>query len=185
MSSTIILTLANKINKYYCLYRSHMSVTLIVNNIPFEYPTPGTEPGWGEPATGWAEEATAVLTELLGPSDIAETTFNIQNNISVFTDVAGLKFNTGTVRAAQINYSIYRVSTAAPSGHAEAGIINIIYDNAAAPGSKWQFAMSGIVGTGGLTFNITDLGQVQYKSTDINSVGYSGILHFRAKTLGQ
>jgi hypothetical protein len=160
-----------------------MSVTLTVNNIPFEYPVSGDEPGWAEGATGWAEEVTEVLGELLGPNDIIETTFNIQNNISTFTNIASLSFNTGEVRGAAINYTIYRVSDTTTSGKAESGTINIVYDNAAASGSKWTYTVFGVNGNSGVTFDVTDAGQFQYKSTDIGSAGYSGVMTFRAKSL--
>lgn len=162
-----------------------MSITLTVNNIPYDYPDSGTPPGWGEGATGWATEVTEVLGELLGPNDIIETTFNIQNNIAVFTNIANLTFNTGQVRGAEIQYSIYRTSTATPSGKAESGTINIVYDNAAGSGSKWNYTVFGITGNSGVTFNLTDAGQFQYKSTDIGALGYSGIMVFTAKSRSQ
>src|ERR1019366_608799 len=115
-----------------------MPVTLIVNNIPYEYPVPGDAPGWGQPATDWATEVTLVLNNLLGPNDIIESTFNIANNISSSTNVNGLTFNTGQVRSAFINYTVYRTSTAHPTGQAEAGELIIVYDNLAASRSKWS-----------------------------------------------
>lgn len=162
-----------------------MPIELIVNNIPFEYPVAGDEPGWGQPATDWATEVTEVLNDLKGPNDILQTSVAISNNISVFTDIAGLTFNTGQVRSAVINYSVYRISTANPSGNAESGVLSITYDNSASSGNKWLITAYGISGNSGLTFNITDAGQVQYKSTDINSTGYSGTMTFRAKALEQ
>jgi len=162
-----------------------MPISLVVNNIPFEYPSPGDSPGWGQPATDWASEVTLVLTELFGPNDLAETTFNIANNISAFTNVAGLLINTGAVRSADISYSVYRTSTSNPSGFSESGIINVTYDNLAASGSKWSLIQYGINGSSGVIFNITDGGQVQYKSSDLGATGYSGVMHYRVKTLGQ
>lgn len=162
-----------------------MSVELIVNNVPFQYPSPGDEPGWGEPASGWAEEVTTVLSNLLGSDDILETTFTVANNISSATNVSGLQFNTGTVRGAVISYTVYRVSDSFTSGNAEQGQIHLIFDNSAAPGSKWSLGMGGTVGSGGVTFTITDAGQVQYQSTDITGTNYSGIMKFSAKALGQ
>lgn len=162
-----------------------MPIELIVQNTPYEYPVPGDEPGWGQPATDWAAAVTDVLNDLLGPNDIAQTSVTILNNATAFQDIVGLQFNTGSVRAASINYAIYRVSTANPSGHAETGLINVVYDNAASAGSKWLIAAGPIVGNSGVTFSMTDTGQVQYKSTDINATGYVGKINFRAKTLGQ
>lgn len=158
-----------------------MAVNLTVNNSVFAYPSPGDEPGWGESCTSWAVEVTEVLSSLLGPNDILQTSFNINNNVSTPTNITGLVFNTATVRGATIEYSVYRISTANPSGNAETGIITLIYDDSAAPGSRWQMAIGNISGDAGINFSITDAGQVQYTSTDINSVGYSGVIKFSAK----
>ncbi len=153
---------------------------LVVNNIPYNYPDSGTSPGWGAEATGFAEGVTEVLGQLLGPNDITQTTFQVQNNISSFTNIASLVFNTGQVRAATVQYAIYRTSATNPSGKAESGTINLVYDNSAASDSKWSFTVFGVTGNSGVTFAVTDLGQFQYKSTDIGSSGYSGVMTFRA-----
>lgn len=161
-----------------------MAIDLTVLNVPYSYPTDGQSPGWGEGATDWAVAVTEALNDLIAPTDITQTTFVIANNQTSFTDINGLNFNTGLVRSATINYSCYRISTSNPSGHAESGILDIVYDNSAAS-PKWLISGSGITGNSGITFNILDSGQLQYKSTDIGSAGYSGVLHFRAKTLAQ
>jgi hypothetical protein len=161
-----------------------MPVTLTVNNIPIEYPVPGDSPGWGQSATEWATQVTLALQDLQGLTDIPQKTFTIQNDVQTFTDIAGLTFNTGLVRAAFIDYSIYRTSTSNPSGQVECGNINIVYDNLAAPGSKWRVVGGLIAGSSGITFQITDAGQFQYKSTDLGA-GHSANMHFRAKTLNQ
>lgn len=87
-----------------------MSRNLTVNGTTFPYPDPGDEPGWGQPASDWAEEVTKVLNDLQGIDDIPETTANIANNIVVPLNVPGLIFNPTTVRSAIIDYSIYRTS---------------------------------------------------------------------------
>lgn len=158
-----------------------MPRVLIVNNTPFVYPTSGDEPGWGSDATGWASAVTQVLTDLLGPNDILETAFNIANNQTVFADVTGLTFNGASVRAANITYSVFRVSTANPSGNSETGTIQLDYDN----NLGWSINQGSILGNAGVTFTVTNTGQVQYKSTDINALNYVGTMKFRAKTLQQ
>lgn len=160
-----------------------MPITLTVNNIPYEYPVPGDSPGWGQPATDWAAQVTQALNDLQGATDIPQKTFTVQNNVTTFTDIAGLAFNTGLVRAGFVNFSIYRTSTSNPSGNAEAGNMILVYDNLAASGSKWNVIVN-FDGNSGLTFNVTDAGQVQYKSSDLGT-GHSGNMHFQAKTLNQ
>lgn len=154
---------------------------LIVNNIPYAYPTSGDEPGWGNEATAWSSGVTDVLNDLLGPNDILETAFNIANNQTTFVDVTGLAFNSAQVRAADINYSIFRISNTNPSGNTETGTIKIDYDNAVG----WSIGQGGVLDNAGVIFDITPTGQLQYKSTDIGSVNYSGLMKFRAKTLSQ
>lgn len=162
-----------------------MPITLTVNNIPFEYPIPGDSPGWGQGASDWAEEVTFVLNNLLGPNDITETTFNIANNVSSFTNVNGLIFNTGEVRSATVAYSIYRISTSNMSGNTESGVMNLSYDNLASSGQKWSLIIGNVTGNSGVIFTVTDAGQIQYQSTDIGSAGYSGVMHFKATALSQ
>lgn len=162
-----------------------MSVTLTVNNTPYEYPASGDEPGWGEAATGWAQEVTDVLNSILTSDDILQTTFTVANNISVATNVTGLSFNIASARAAFVEYSIYRKSDSTTSGTAESGVMHLIYDTSAASGSRWTLVVSGIAGNAGVTFTITDAGQIQYKSTDIGATNYNGVMKFTARTLQQ
>ena len=161
-----------------------MSVPLTIANNTFQYPTSGEDPGWGADATDWAIAVTEVLNTLVAPSDILETSYIINNNTVVQTDINRLFFDPGTVRAANITYSVYRVSTANPSGHTESGVIYLNYDNSASLGSKWNLGQNKI-GDASITFNITDAGQVQYTATDIGAAGYQSTIKFIAKTLSQ
>ncbi len=160
-----------------------MPINVTINNQTFQYPAPGDSPGWGAEASDTIVAIAEALAQLLGPNDIPQTTFSIQNNISSFTNIANLIFNTGQVRGATVQYTIYRTSDTNPSGKAESGTINLVYDNSAASDSKWAFTVFGVTGNSGVTFSITDLGQFQYKSTDIGSAGYSGVMTFAAKAL--
>lgn len=162
-----------------------MSRELIVNGTTFQYPDPGDEPGWGEDASDWAEAVTEVLDTLLGSNDILETSFTVANNTVSVTNVTGLLFNTSTVRSAVIEYSIYRRSNSTPSGKAEAGIMNMVFDNDASSGNKCLLAIGPSVGNAGVTFSVTDAGQIQYTSSDIGTAGYIGEFVFNARTISQ
>ena len=159
-----------------------MSKALVVNNTTYQYPSPGEDPGWGEGATGWAEEVTNVLNSLLGPGDILETSFNVPSGTSS-GDVAGLLFNSSSIQHAKIDYYVYRRSDSYPSGITESGTIEIVYDNDAGAGSKWLFSQEGI-GDAQISFGITDAtGQLTYSSQDIGATNYNGIMKFKASTL--
>jgi hypothetical protein len=58
------------------------------------------------------------------------------------------------------------------------------YDNSAPPGQKWTLSQR-TNGNSGVVFTITDLGQVQYVSTQLDNGGggYSGTLKFSARSL--
>jgi len=158
--------------------------TLVVNNISFNYPDPGSDPGWGGDATDWAKEVTTVLATLLGTNDIIQTSALIANNQTVSTDVVNLFFDPYSTRAANISYSVYRRSDTNTSGVVESGTIYLTYDNSAGAGDKWILAQVN-EGSCGVYFNITDAGQVQYQSSDIGSTNYIGQIKFSAKVLDQ
>lgn len=158
-----------------------MSKVLIVNNTPYLYPVAGDEPGWGANAVDWAEAVTNVLSDLSGPNDILETAFNIANNQITAVDITGLIFNASSVRAAEVSYSAFRLSSTNLSGHAESGKINLVYDN----NLGWILNQGNILGSAGITFSILNSGQLQYTSTDIGATNYVGTLKFRGKTLAQ
>lgn len=142
----------------------------------YSYPDPGTEPGWGEDATGWASAVTQVLGTLIGPGDILETSFTIQDNISSYTLIGGMRFDSAFVRAANISYAINR------NGTEQSGTLQLNYSSSGSPGNKWSIIETDKNGDVGVIFNVTDTGQVQYEST---STGFSGQIKFYAKTLSQ
>ena len=160
-----------------------MSRPLIVNNKTFNYPDPGEDPSWGGEASDWASEVTEVLNTILAPGDILATAFDINDNTTVPTNIQGLAFDSSLARSAKIVYSVYRTSTNTPSGNAETGEIDIIYDNGAPVNTKWKMTQNKN-GDAGIVFSINDLGQFTYTTTqiDLGAGGYVGILKFSAKS---
>lgn len=156
-----------------------MSRTLIINNIPYEIPDAGDEPGWGDETSDWMEAVTEVLTDLVGPADILETSFTVANNQVALADVTGLVFDGGTVRSAVVEYSVYRISDSNPSGFAESGTMRLTYDNNAA--TPWTMSQGDINGNAEIYFDVTNSGQIQYKTNDIGSLNYIGAMRFTAK----
>jgi hypothetical protein len=160
-----------------------LSRTLIVNNKTFNYPDPGEDVGWGGDASDWASEITEVINTILSPGDILLTTFDINDDTAVPTNIQGLAFDSSLARSAKIVYSVYRTSTDTPSGNAETGEIDIIYDNEAPVTTKWKMTQNKN-GDAGIVFSINDLGQFTYTTTqiDLGAGGYVGILKFSAKS---
>lgn len=159
-----------------------MSVPLIIAGTTYNYPISGSSPNWGADATDTIVALVDALNTLLSPGDILQTTFAIDNNIAVATNINGLLFDSGTSRAANISYAVYRTSTSTPAGNAETGTIKIIYDDDASVGQKWKMTQDSD-GSGGISFAVGDDGQFTYQSSDIGAAGYSGTIRFSAKSL--
>lgn len=160
-----------------------MPTNIVINNNTFAYPSPGDEPGWGEPATNAMVEVANVLANVQGPDDILETTFSISNNNASPLDVAGLAFNPVTVRSAIIEYSIYRSTTT--NELAEKGTIELVYKNGGTVGNKWTISRSFLGDDSGVIITFTDAGQGQYTSTNVSGASYTGIIRFEAKVTNQ
>jgi hypothetical protein len=148
-----------------------MSRTLIVNNIPFEIPEQGEQQPWGEGVTEFLTEVAKVLNSVNGPSDILESSADVVNNQSSVADVAGMFFDSTTVRSFRVDGNVYRTTGVVEAS--EQFILNGLYQGA----SGWALTREG-EGDAGITFSITSSGQIQYTSTNI--VGQtSGKIKFR------
>ena len=161
-----------------------MPTPIVIAGTTYQYPVPGESPNWGEEATAAIVAIAEALNTLLAPGDILTTEFALDNNISVPTNINGLLFDSGTTRAANVSYSIYRTSDTTPAGNVETGTILLTFDDSAASGQKWQMTQVKNGGAG-VDLSIGDNGQLQYISTDIGAVGYSGVIKFSAKTLSK
>lgn len=143
----------------------------------FNYPDPGTEPGWGDDATGWAKAVTELLASIAGPGTINETQSNIDNNIAVATDIAGMVFNSSQTKSAIVLYRIQR-DTDSISPLTEMGQLNIVLDD-----GTWKLTRMIIVGNdAGVLLDIDSTGQVQYTSSNLAGTNYTGSIKF--KTMG-
>jgi hypothetical protein len=149
-----------------------LSVTLIVNNIPFDYPEQGEPAPWGEAATGWATEVTRVLNSVNGPADILESSATILNNQTVFQNIPGLFFDTAIVRSFIVNGNIYRTFNTSQEVSESFTIIGLNQGSAG-----WNIQIEGL-GDAGISFNIDNGGQIQYKSSNLPSY-ISGLIKFR------
>lgn len=154
---------------------------LQVGNTIFQYPDVGSEAGWGEDATGWAEAVTNTLAALIGPGDILPTTLSISNNVASPTALVGFAFNKSIVRAANVIYHITRKSNTTLE-MVESGMLIITAQLTSATTPIWTMTQTEDR-TAGVSFSIDDTGQIYYLSTDIGSAGYTGFIKFSAKTL--
>jgi len=153
-----------------------MSKNLTIGNKTFLYPTPGTNPeeGWGDEATGWAEEVTTVLGTIQGPNDITLTSVSLVNNVTTPTNITGLKFSTVAVISIKVEYLIKRVLGAQVL--TEFGQVFGTFD-----GVNFKISQTA-EGDTGVSLDITNSGQFVYVSTDEPSQ-ISCIMKFKATTI--
>jgi len=151
-----------------------MAITLIVNNIPFDYPEQGEQQPWGEPATAWAKEVTSVLDKIKGPYDVLESSFPISNNQSSFSDILGLFFDSTYVRSFHIYGNIFRETSG--TQYVEEFIIAGNYEN-----GTWWMTQEGF-GNSGVSLDITNGGQIQYISSNLSGQ-ITGKITFRGTAL--
>ena len=157
-----------------------MSIPLTVNGDIYNYPQNRESPSWGEDATDWASAVTDVLGSIVGTGDILQTSATIANNISSPTSIPSFNFDPILVRGAVCIASIYRVTTGGGATElAETVHIYLTYKSTA---GSWEIAVVG-TGSSGVTFSITNGGQVQYTSTNITGSAYSGTIKFKAQAL--
>lgn len=157
-------------------------IQLVVNGQTYNYPENRDSPSWGEEATAWAEAVTDVLNNFVGDGDIIPTVATISNNQSSATNIAGLFFNTASVRGAIVEYTIYRNTTGIGATELiETGSMYLGYKSVA---GTWTLSILG-TGGAGVTFSVLNTGQVQYTSTNITGSSYSGTIKFRARALTQ
>lgn len=153
-----------------------MSTTVLISGTEFSIPSQGENPPWGDDLNSLLLNMVELLTTLSASTDIATTSFVIDNNVAAFTNIVGMSFNNATVRSGIISYSLYRATTL--SELSEAGHLYVTYKSTL---GSWEIAQTA-VGNSDVLFTITNAGQVQYSSSNMLGANYVGKLTFNAKS---
>lgn len=159
-----------------------MSIPLIISGITYNFPVSGDEL-WGPDVTDWAVSVTAQLANLVVSGDLGPTVLvNILNNQVAAANVTSLAFDPATIRSAQVEYFVYRTFNSGSEEVVENGTMYLTYKDIA---NEWDMVLVGSNVTGsGVTFTITNAGQVQYTSSNLTpSTSYSGNMRYRASVL--
>lgn len=177
-----------------------MSIQIIVNNTPIDFPSSAQSPNWAPALIEFAQNVATALSGIVGPYDVAPQVVDIENDgaeHAIQTPSVSLAFPTSTVRSANIRYSIYR-NNDANNTQAETGLLSVVYNSESATwelqrefignitpvGTYGNAAPSGTC-TSGMLFRIDNNGQVYYKAATLTSTGYTGKLSFAAQALLQ
>lgn len=114
-------------------------------------------------------------------SVISETQFNLANNQSAPANITGLLFDPGTIGVFLVDYRVYRKTTDTGATElAEGGALRGIYSPVA---GTWELTQDR-GGDAGITFSVTNAGQIQYTSSNIAGTPASSYIRFKARTMG-
>ncbi len=147
-----------------------------------DFPNSAAEPNWAEAVIQFAELTATALSGLVGAGDVSPQIYTMVADTNSDVDLPSLQFATSVVRAATINYSVYRTTNTGNA--AESGMLQLIYNPNNAPTQKWEFTQQK-VGEGDITFTVLDTGQVQFSSTALGGSDHVGKITYYAKALLQ
>lgn len=161
-----------------------MAIKLLIKGTPVEIPESGASPNWSPGIISAIEALTEAVNSISGTYDVAPQVQDISlQSPNIDHDINNVIFPADDVRAAIIYYSVYRKTDddGAILGEelAEAGTLQIVYNNANPVGNKWEIQRE-FVGNGKTSFSVTDLGQVQFNKEPINGINNDEKLSYRA-----
>jgi hypothetical protein len=160
-----------------------MSIQVTINNTVIEIPSSAQSPNWAPGLIEFCQAVEQALLNSTSPGDIAPQIVNIDaQNPGTNIDVTGLNFSTSTVRSAIIEYSVSRSTSS--SNATESGDIEVNYDASRGIGLKWAISRSR-VGDAGISFSITDTGQLQFTTSALPGINHVGNIGFRARAILQ
>lgn len=165
------------------------STTIVIQGTPVEIPLTAASPAWSEGIIEAFERIAEALAATTGPFDISPTVMNIDaNNVStnvpVTDGVTSLSFPVTGVRGAFIRYTVFR-STTDPQTAVQVGTMLTVYNPNGSIGNRWQFSHD-YTGGANITFNITDLGQVQFSTTTLGTgINHTGRIVFSAQAFSE
>ena len=158
---------------------------ITIGSTIISFPDSRESPNWSESVIQFAEAVAAQLSIATGTYDVAPQSMTIDayNNASN-VDIPALSFPASNVRAAFINYTVYR-STNSANGD-EAGDLIIVYNPNNSVGMKWTVTQGNKTGKGAsIAFNVTDTGQVQFTTSALAGTSHAGKIGFYAKAIEQ
>ncbi len=149
------------------------------------FPASAQSPNWAEPIIQFAEAVQQALSTIAGPYDVSPQIYTMVSNVNTNVSLPSLAFSTTFVRGAIISYTVYRNTTGTGAQTlAEIGQLEIVYNPNGPTNNKWEISNEH-TGMSGVTFTVTDQGQVQFSSTFISGLDYTAYIGYTAKSLQQ
>lgn len=159
-----------------------MSTTLVIQGTVIDFPSSGQDPNWAPAVIAFAEAVTAALQGVAGDFDVSPQIFTLDAyNPGTNVAIPLLTFPVSNVLSVQINYSVTR--TTSLTTVVDAGVITMVYNGANPSNFKWEVARVGVTDSGGITFNVTDAGVVQFTTSTLSGTSHVGKLLYSARAL--
>jgi hypothetical protein len=159
------------------------TIPITIQNQVIDFPISASAPNWAPALVQFALAVQEAFLATIGPYDISPQSYDISSfNPASNQSILGLSFSTAAVRGAFIRYTVYRSTNTTTL--AECGLMQIVYNPTNPVGHLWEVTRE-YAGDAQVTFNITDLGQVQMSSTTLSGTGYTAKITFAAQSLQQ
>lgn len=157
-----------------------MSVPVSIQGTIVNFPSSGQSPNWAPAVIQFAQLVAAALAFSVGPFDIPPQTFVMTSNVNNNVDLPNLSFPTTQVQGAAISYSVFRSTSSVVA--TETGNILVNFNSSSAVGAKWEISRD-YIGNASTTFNITDVGQVQFSTTLLTGTSHQGKVTYQARAI--
>lgn len=154
---------------------------ITIQGITVNFPTSGSSPNWSSAVIQAIELIAEALTISSGPFDIPPQNFVMTSNVNTNVPIPNLEFPVSAVQGSIVFYGVQRSTSSTQVS--QSGILILNYDPTQSPGNLWQITdeYSSAHSSGAdITFNVTDVGQLQFSTTSIAGTGHQGTVNFRA-----
>lgn len=160
-----------------------MSIPLIIGGQVIAFPSSAQDPNWAPAVIQFAQAVTDALQGVAGSFDVPPQIFTLDPyNPGTNVNIPLLNFPVSNVRSAIVYYSLLRSTTTTTVG--DAGTLQLLYNPINMTGSKWEVVRIGTEdGGAGITFTVTDAGQVQFSTNTLGGINHSGKLLYSSKAL--
>lgn len=119
-------------------------------------------------AKGTVNQLLTAIKSLIGFGG-NELQMSLANNQGSAADITGLLFVSGSVKAVQFDYEIYRQTDS--GSEMESGTCYLSFRTST---STWELSFESHFDSSGVTLSVTSGGQVQYISTNLAGTSYAG-----------
>lgn len=157
-----------------------MSIPIIIQGTTVNFPASGDSPNWAPAVIQFAQLVSAALSFFVGPFDIPPQTFVMVANVNNNVNLPNLSFPTTQVKGAIISYSVFRSTNT--NTVSETGTIYVNYNPTFPVNQKWEINKD-FIGNANITFNITDVGQIQFSTTSLAGTSFAGSITYQAKAI--